>query len=44
MSLQWDESLVLGIDEIDNQHKSIFVRFEKLSEAAQQNYKPPMTN
>jgi len=36
MSLQWDESLVLGIDEIDNQHRSIFEHFEKLSEAAQQ--------
>jgi len=25
MSLRWDESLVLGFDEIDNQHRSIFV-------------------
>jgi hemerythrin len=36
MSLQWDESLVLGLEEIDRQHKSIFDHFEKLSEAAQQ--------
>lgn len=36
MSLQWDESLELDFDEIDNQHKSIFEHFEKLSEAAQQ--------
>jgi hemerythrin len=36
MSLKWDESLVLGFEEIDKQHKSIFARFEKLSEAAQQ--------
>jgi hemerythrin len=36
MSLQWDESLVLGFDEIDNQHRSIFEHFEKLSEAAEQ--------
>ena len=36
MSLQWDESLVLGFEEIDNQHKSIFEHFEKLSEAAQE--------
>lgn len=36
MSLKWDESLVLGFDEIDNQHKSIFEHFEKLSNAAQQ--------
>lgn len=36
MAIQWDESLVLGLDEIDAQHKSIFEHFEKLSEAAQQ--------
>jgi hemerythrin-like metal-binding protein len=36
MALQWDESLILGFDEIDNQHKSIFEQFEKLSEAVQQ--------
>lgn len=35
MSLNWDESLVLGFDEIDNQHKSIFDHFKKLSEAVQ---------
>jgi len=36
MTIQWDESLVLGFEEIDNQHKSIFDQFERLSEAAQQ--------
>jgi len=36
MSLQWDESLVLGFDEIDNQHRSIFEQFGRLSEAVQQ--------
>lgn len=36
MPLRWDDSLVLGIDEIDNQHRSIFEHSEKLSEAAQQ--------
>jgi len=36
MALQWDESLVLGFEEIDNQHKSIFEHFEKLSEVVRQ--------
>ncbi len=36
MALQWDETLVLGIEEIDNQHKAIVEHFGKLSEAAQQ--------
>jgi len=36
MSLQWDETLVLGHDEIDQQHRSIFENFQKLSEAVQQ--------
>jgi len=31
MALQWDESLVFGHDEIDNQHRSIFDYFHKLS-------------
>lgn len=35
MSLKWDETLVLGFDEIDNQHKSIFEHFIRLSEAVQ---------
>jgi hemerythrin-like metal-binding protein len=35
MSLQWDDSLILGLDEIDSQHKTIFEHFEKLSEATQ---------
>lgn len=36
MSLQWDESLLLGFEEIDNQHKAIFEQFGRLSEAAQE--------
>jgi hemerythrin len=36
MSIQWDESLELGFDEIDNQHRSIIEHFEKLSAAGQQ--------
>lgn len=32
----WDDSLLLGFDEIDNQHKSIFAQFEKLSNAVQE--------
>ena len=36
MALQWDESLLLGFEEIDNQHKAIFEHFVKLSEAAQE--------
>jgi hemerythrin len=36
MSLLWDESLVLGIEEIDNQHHAIFEQFELFSEAVQQ--------
>ena len=35
MALQWDESLVPGFEETDNQHRSIFEKFEKLSEAVQ---------
>lgn len=36
MALQWDESLELGFEEIDNQHKGIVEHFGKLSEASQQ--------
>ncbi len=36
MALQWDESLELGFEEIDSQHKGIVEHFGKLSEAAQQ--------
>lgn len=36
MALQWDESLELGIEEIDNQHRSIFEHFKQLSEATQE--------
>ncbi|MDD5286108.1 MAG: bacteriohemerythrin [Desulfuromonadaceae bacterium] len=33
MALQWDESLMLGFGEIDNQHKLIFKHYNKLAEA-----------
>jgi hemerythrin len=36
MTLQWDESFVLGFKEIDHQHRSIFEQFQKLSDAVQQ--------
>lgn len=35
MGISWDESFVLGIDEIDEQHRSIVEHFTKLSEAVQ---------
>jgi hemerythrin-like metal-binding protein len=35
MSLQWDESMALGIAEIDAQHQAIVEHFSRLSEAAQ---------
>lgn len=36
MSLQWDDTFVLGIDEIDQQHKTIVEQFNIFSEAVQQ--------
>jgi len=35
MAIAWDETFVLGIDEIDEQHRSIVEHFTKLSEAVQ---------
>jgi hemerythrin len=35
MALIWDDSLLLGVELIDQQHKEIFDRFEKLSRACQ---------
>jgi hemerythrin-like metal-binding protein len=35
MGLVWDETFVLGIDEIDLQHRSIVEHFTKFSEAVQ---------
>ena len=35
MSLHWDESMALGIAEIDAQHQAIVEHFSRLSEAAQ---------
>ena len=36
MALTWDESFVLGIDEIDHQHQSIVEHFGKFSTAIQE--------
>ncbi len=35
MAIAWDETFILGIDEIDEQHRSIVEHFTKLSEAVQ---------
>ena len=35
MTLSWDNSLELGVQEIDDQHREIFMQFEKLSNACQ---------
>jgi hemerythrin len=35
MAMEWNESFVLGIDEIDQQHKMIVERFRELSDAVQ---------
>ena len=35
MTLAWDNSLELGIEEIDDQHREIFKHFAKLSSACQ---------
>lgn len=35
MSLRWDETMVLGIEDIDDQHKIIIEKFTELSEAFQ---------
>lgn len=36
MALKWDNTFVLGIDEIDQQHKTIVEQFNLFSEAVQQ--------
>ncbi|BCS53974.1 bacteriohemerythrin [Geobacter sp. SVR] len=33
MSLAWDDTLTLGIDEIDSQHRELFDRFNALSQS-----------
>jgi hemerythrin len=38
MAITWDESFVVGIDEIDQQHRSIVEQFEKFSAAIQEGY------
>jgi hemerythrin len=35
MALQWDDTLQIGIEDLDLQHKSIVEQFVKLSEAAE---------
>lgn len=35
MALQWDDSLLVGIDEVDEQHRSLVETFTRLSAAAQ---------
>lgn len=35
MALVWDETFILGIDEIDQQHKTIIEQFSRLSDAVQ---------
>lgn len=36
MALVWDESFVLGIDEIDEQHRKLVEQFTRFSEAIQE--------
>jgi hemerythrin len=36
MPLVWDDNLLLGVEDIDQQHREIFSRFEKLSYACQE--------
>lgn len=36
MAIQWRESLAIGIDEIDNQHKQLFEAIDKLFTACSQ--------
>ena len=36
MALVWDDSLLLGLEEVDLQHKSIFEQFARFSEAIQE--------
>ncbi|AEE95232.1 bacteriohemerythrin [Mahella australiensis] len=36
MAIQWDQSLSVGIDEIDNQHKELFSRVNALLDACNQ--------
>jgi len=33
MRLEWDNNLAIGVNEIDEQHKELFKRFDKLLEA-----------
>ena len=36
MSIQWDESLSIGVADLDQQHQEFFARFNSLSEACQE--------
>lgn len=33
MTIQWDDDLLTGVDEVDNQHKEIFIRVNRLIDA-----------
>ena len=35
MGIQWRESLAIGVEEIDNQHKELLLRFDRLLNACQ---------
>lgn len=35
MGIQWRDSLAIGVEAIDNQHKELLVRFDRLLEACQ---------
>ncbi len=35
MSIQWRESLAIGVEAIDNQHKELLLRFDRLLNACQ---------
>lgn len=35
MGIEWRESLAIGVDAIDNQHKELLLRFDKLLNACQ---------
>lgn len=38
LALKWSKELVTGVNEIDSQHKELFIRINKLLEAGEQNH------
>ncbi len=38
MSFTWNDNLAVGVEEIDEQHREIFARFDKLSLACQEQH------